>query len=131
MLTFSLFYFLFFVLAPPSAHVPQVHQDRPPRCQGRLHRRTRRGPSRPFFLPFPLPLTLFFPQNPSYREVCTGSTAHAEALKITFDPSQVSYAELTEFHFRMHNPSSFPPAQLLSHRSHLVANPLTLPRQLN
>ncbi|KAF5366375.1 hypothetical protein D9758_009772 [Tetrapyrgos nigripes] len=32
--------------------------------------------------------------NPSYREVCTGTTDHAEALRIEFDPSVVSYAEL-------------------------------------
>ncbi|GAA5967261.1 hypothetical protein JCM11641_000494 [Rhodosporidiobolus odoratus] len=44
-------------------------------------------------------------ENPSYREVCTGSTAHAEALKITFDPAKVSLAELYEFHFRMHDPT--------------------------
>ncbi|GAA5821264.1 hypothetical protein JCM11251_004541 [Rhodosporidiobolus azoricus] len=44
-------------------------------------------------------------EDPSYRQVCTGSTGHAEALRIEFDPSQVSYAELTEFHFRMHDPT--------------------------
>jgi len=32
--------------------------------------------------------------DPSYRQVCSGSTGHAEALKIEFDPSVVSYAEL-------------------------------------
>ncbi|BGP14586.1 hypothetical protein JCM10213_001934 [Rhodosporidiobolus nylandii] len=44
-------------------------------------------------------------ENPNYRQVCTGETAHAESLKITFDPSKVSYAELIEFHFRMHDPT--------------------------
>lgn len=44
-------------------------------------------------------------QSPNYRQVCSGATNHAEALKILFDPSKVSYAELVEFHFRMHDPS--------------------------
>ncbi|KAK4051947.1 hypothetical protein OIV83_002652 [Microbotryomycetes sp. JL201] len=44
-------------------------------------------------------------ENPSYRQVCTGSTNHAEACKIDFDPSKVSYAELVEFHYRMHDPT--------------------------
>jgi hypothetical protein len=33
-------------------------------------------------------------KNPSYKDVCSGTTDHAEALKIIFDPSLVSYAEL-------------------------------------
>ena len=33
-------------------------------------------------------------KNPDYRTVCTGSTDHAEALRIEFDPSIVSYGEL-------------------------------------
>ncbi|KDE02942.1 hypothetical protein MVLG_06539 [Microbotryum lychnidis-dioicae p1A1 Lamole] len=43
--------------------------------------------------------------NPSYREVCSGSTQHAEAVKLEFDPSQLSYATLVEFHYRMHDPT--------------------------
>lgn len=44
--------------------------------------------------------------NPSYREVCTGNTGHAEAIRITFDPSVVSYVELLEIFFKTHDPTT-------------------------
>ena len=44
--------------------------------------------------------------SPSYRQVCTGTTDHAESLKITFDPSQVTYERLTKFHYAMHDPTT-------------------------
>ena len=37
-------------------------------------------------------------RNPSYKEVCTGKTGHAEVCKITFDPLKVSYLNLLECH---------------------------------
>ena len=43
--------------------------------------------------------------NPTYRQVCNGDTGHAEALQIEYDPSKVQYAELVEYHFRMHDPT--------------------------
>ncbi|KAF8911228.1 peptide methionine sulfoxide reductase MsrA [Mucidula mucida] len=44
--------------------------------------------------------------NPDYRTVCSGSTDHAEALKIEFDESKVSYADLVEFFYRSHDPTT-------------------------
>lgn len=43
--------------------------------------------------------------NPTYREVCTGATGHAEAIKITFDPEQVAYEDLLEIFFATHDPT--------------------------
>jgi len=45
-------------------------------------------------------------QNPTYELVCSGATNHAEALKIEFDPTIVSYAELVEFFYRTHDPTT-------------------------
>jgi len=44
--------------------------------------------------------------NPTYKEVCTGDTGHAEAIKITFDPEQVAYEDLLEIFFATHDPTS-------------------------
>lgn len=45
-------------------------------------------------------------KNPAYREVCSGRTGHAEALRITFDPSVVSFDTLLEVFFATHNPTT-------------------------
>ncbi|THU91210.1 peptide methionine sulfoxide reductase [Dendrothele bispora CBS 962.96] len=44
--------------------------------------------------------------DPSYRQVCSGTTDHAEALRIEFDPNVVSYEELAEFFYRTHDPTT-------------------------
>ncbi|MFY7971060.1 MAG: peptide-methionine (S)-S-oxide reductase MsrA [Flavobacteriales bacterium] len=45
-------------------------------------------------------------KNPSYKEVCSGRTGHAEVTHITFDPSVISFAELLEVFFETHNPTT-------------------------
>ncbi|NYT01673.1 MAG: peptide-methionine (S)-S-oxide reductase MsrA [Methanosarcinales archaeon] len=44
--------------------------------------------------------------NPTYRDVCTNRTGHAEVVKVVYDPSLVSYQELLEAFWRMHDPTT-------------------------
>jgi peptide-methionine (S)-S-oxide reductase len=43
--------------------------------------------------------------DPTYREVCSHTTGHAEAVELEFDPSQISYPELLDVFWSMHNPT--------------------------
>lgn len=44
--------------------------------------------------------------NPSYQEVCEGKTGHAEVIQITFNPQEVSYADLVRLHLSSHDPTT-------------------------
>jgi peptide-methionine (S)-S-oxide reductase len=44
-------------------------------------------------------------ENPSYRDVCTDKTGHAEVVQVTFDPAKVSYEQLLDVFWKIHDPT--------------------------
>ena len=44
-------------------------------------------------------------ENPSYRDVCTDRTGHAEVVQVTFDPAKVSYEQLLDVFWKIHDPT--------------------------
>ncbi|SLJ86840.1 peptide-methionine (S)-S-oxide reductase MsrA [Novosphingobium mathurense] len=44
-------------------------------------------------------------ENPSYKQVCSGTTGHAEAIKVTYDPETISYAEILDVFMGTHDPT--------------------------
>ena len=44
--------------------------------------------------------------NPSYNEVCTGTTGHAEAVQLTFGPNKISFQQILQIFFAVHDPTT-------------------------
>jgi peptide-methionine (S)-S-oxide reductase len=44
--------------------------------------------------------------NPTYKEVCSGLTGHAEVIQVTFDPAIISYADILRIFFTVHDPTT-------------------------
>lgn len=45
--------------------------------------------------------------HPTYEQICTGTTGHAEAIRIKFDPNKIDYARVLELFFKLHDPTQF------------------------
>ena len=45
-------------------------------------------------------------KNPSYKEVCNGTTGHAEVIQVTYDPSKITFDELLEVYWKTHDPTT-------------------------
>ena len=45
-------------------------------------------------------------ENPDYQAVCTGTTGHAEVVQVTFDPAAITYRDILEVFFAIHDPTT-------------------------
>ena len=45
-------------------------------------------------------------ENPNYKEVCAGTTGHAEVVKVTYDPAKLPFEQLVDWFFKMHDPTT-------------------------
>lgn len=45
-------------------------------------------------------------QNPTYQQICSGTTGHAEVIQVTFDPTIISYRDLLDVFFTIHDPTT-------------------------
>ena len=45
-------------------------------------------------------------ENPTYKQICNGDTGHAEVVQVTFDPDVISYADVLEWFWRLHDPTT-------------------------
>lgn len=43
--------------------------------------------------------------NPSYQQICSGNSGHAEVVRLTYDPAQISFAEILQIFFALHDPT--------------------------
>jgi peptide-methionine (S)-S-oxide reductase len=46
-------------------------------------------------------------ENPTYKEICSGLTGHAEVIQVHYDPSIIDYADILEIFFTVHDPTTF------------------------
>jgi peptide-methionine (S)-S-oxide reductase len=54
-------------------------------------------------------------ENPTYEDICTGETGHAEVVKVDYDPAIVSYRKIIDLFFEMHDPTSVTKEEMMKH----------------